>query len=180
MNVPWCEYWDFLNRHINLDSPDGLKQLEEYLQRQKEIKDKRLLEQREQERLKRQDMSISEMLKQLQLTDGRCTDDINDEPKTERQSSASNALADNIQTWPPSYAKFKAQAEMGQIQEDIDAGSDEKQADVITAKNADVDNLSDASDGSYHTAVDDADLEYSDASEWPDDDDDDNLLFIYG
>jgi hypothetical protein len=179
MNVPWCEYWGFLDRHIDLDSPEGLKKLEEYLQRQKEQKDMRLLEQREQERLKRQDMSVCEMFQQLQLCDGQRAEDIDIEPKTEGQSSASKGLADNIQTWPPSLAKLKVSTDVGQVQDNLDAGNNGKQTDIINTKYADVDTLSDTSDASYHTAVDDADLEYSDASEWPGDDDD-YLLFIYG
>lgn len=34
MNVPWMEYWDFLQTYVDLTSDDGLELLEEYLQKQ--------------------------------------------------------------------------------------------------------------------------------------------------
>jgi len=170
LNVEWREHWGFLDCHINLDSADGLKKLEDYFRQQKELKDARIREQIEQDRLKRHDMSICQMFQHLQVSDERVVKIF----ENNGVSVAPVANSCTVQTWPPSYVKVLALDTRPNVDNSAMIDNDKPIADG----NADSDILSVASDDSFHTAADDIDLDYSDATEWLDDNND--SLFIYG
>jgi hypothetical protein len=197
MNVPWCEYWEFLDCLIDLESPEGLRKLEDHLRHQlKAAMEARTLAE---ERARRVDMSICQLMDHLNLNSGSssllCCSSPSSQPDCETDCGQSN---DNeVHTWPPSLAKNTVALQEATVADErrlMDARGDEvtrdlnPTADMNRLIDADIDSdrvhdtPSCASSDSFHTAPDDLDLEYSLVSEWPEDFGSDSVdpVFIYG
>jgi len=172
MKVPWCEYWEFLDAVVDVESADGLQRFEVYLQqRLKELIDKRAAEKHHQELL--QNTSLCQLMHLLNLSDSSLL-------SSSRQDSdvLSEVQSTVCMTWPPSLAKLQPH--------DNDAdrvieNSLSKEVKVLPSRVPDVcqlsgsnnsdelcDSLSACSSDSFHTADDDSDFEYDQVSDWPD------------
>ena len=189
MKVPWCEYWEFLDSVVNIESVDGLQQFELYFQqRLRELIARRAAERERQERL--QNTSLCHLMQLLNLS--------NSSPIHSSQLQPGASLNDSIlqppvcSTWPPSLARLQP--------DDIDAAKVtenhvSREAQILSDTVPEVellngihdvgkpsDSLSVCSSDSFHSAGDDSDLEFGDAYDWPDDFDWQAVepLFIYG
>jgi len=189
MKVPWCEYWEFLDAVVDIESVDGLRQFEMYLRRRlRELIDRRDAERQRQERL--QNTSLCQLMQLLNLSNSsmHCG-----EPGTEYcQTMDNNVLPEEqhtvCMTWPPSLAKY--------LPHNTDAAAvtdsslcEEAQilasTSLLNGSRSDYkpsDSLSTCSSDSFRTADDDSDLEFDLASDWPDSFDWQAVepMFIYG
>jgi len=189
MKVPWCEYWEFLDAVVDIETADGLQQFEMYLRRQlKELIDKRAAETRRQELL--QNTSVCQLMQLLNLSDSSLM----------RSSESRSCSVQDIgvllevqntgcTTWPPSMAKLllrdgdAATVAENSLSEEAEIVPS-RVTDVNGSENIDVssDSLSACSEDSFHTADDDSDLEFDLVSDWPDGFDWQAVepMFIYG
>jgi len=173
MKVPWCEYWEFLDDVVDIETADGLRQFEMYLRRRlRELIDKRTAERQRQERL--QNTSVCQLMQLLNLSDSSMH--FSDPGSSDRHG---NGTLPEVQqtactTWPPSLAKHllhdSEDAKMTQNSHSEEA--ELLQAGGLLDASHNVDELSDSlsacSSDSFHTADDDSDLEFDLASDWPD------------
>ena len=187
MKVPWCEYWEFLDAIVDIETADGLRQFEMYLcRRLKELIDQRVAEQQRQELL--QNMSICQLMQLLNLSDSS--------PSSVPQSCSGQENGvlpqahDACMTWPPSMAKLLPRdSDTDKVTENSISEEapglpsripDASELNGCNNTDASTDNLSACSSDSFHTAGDDSDLEFVLASGWPDDWQAVEPLFICG
>jgi len=173
MKVPWCEYWEFLDDVVDIETADGLRQFEMYLRRRlRELIDKRTAERQRQERL--QNTSVCQLMQLLNLSDSSMH--FSDPGSSDRHGNGSlpEVQQTACTTWPPSLAKHllhdSEDAKMTQNSHSEEA--ELLQAGGLLDASHNVDELSDSlsacSSDSFHTADDDSDLEFDLASDWPD------------
>jgi len=196
MKVPWCEYWEFLDAVVDIESTEGLQQFEMHLwKRLRELIDRRVAENARRELL--QNTSICHLMHLLNLS--------NSSPRHSSQLNISHSHQDNnilqdvqqavCTTWPPSLAKLlphnnvTAEVTENSLSEESQKlpgiFADDAQLNGSHNSNNDnaADNMSSCSSDSFHTAGDDdSDFGFDLASDWPDEFDWQAVepLFIYG
>jgi len=192
MNVPWSEYWVFLDAVVDIETADGLRQFEIHLRRRlKELIDRREAEMHRQERL--QNTSICQLMQLLNLSNSSQMH--SSEPHSANRQD--NGVLPEVQetvctTWPPSLAKLMpsdgADAELAENSASKEAQilpngvPAVDQSDVSQNIDKPSDSLSSCSSDSFHTADNDSDFEFDLVSDFPDGLDWQAVepLFIYG
>jgi len=184
MKVPWCEYWEFLNAVVDIESAEGLQQFEMYLRKRlRELIERRAAEQ-EHERL--QNTSVCQLMQLLNLSDSS----LRHSSLLETSSNQHSGILPDVEvqravctTWPPSLVKLLSHSDEvkeNSPSEELQQLADEEQ--LNGSHKTDSDTVSACSADSFHTAGDDSDIEFNLASDWPDDFDWQAVepLFIYG
>jgi len=192
MNVPWSEYWAFLDAVVDIETADGLRQFEIYLRRRlRELIDRREAEMQRQERL--QNTSICQLMQLLNLSDSSQMHSSEPHSANVQDNGVLPEVRDTVcTTWPPSLARLVppdgADAELVETSPSKAADilpngvPDVDQSDVSQNIDKPSDSLSSCSSDSFHTADNDSDLEFDLVSDWPDglDWQAAEPLFIYG
>lgn len=176
MKVSWCEYWEFLDSVVDIESADGLQQFEMYLRRcLRELIERRAAEEERQERL--QNTSMCQLMQLLNLSDS----------SPRHSSDDCDASLEACTTWPPSLAKLLRDNDAAKLHEEAQTPADgnpdtERLNGGGRCDDEASDRLSACSSDSFHSAVDDSDLEFDLVSDWPDGFDWQAVepLFIYG
>ena len=108
MKVPWCEYWEFLNTAVDIESAEGLQQFEVYLRKRlRELIDRRAAELERRELL--QNTSVCQLMQLLNLSDGS----LRHSSQLETSGSHNSGISPDVEveqavctTWPPSLARL--------------------------------------------------------------------------
>jgi len=191
MKVPWCEYWEFLNTVVDIESADGLQQFEMYLRKRlRELIDRRAAEHERREML--QNTSVCQLMQLLNLSDSS----LRHSSQLQTSSSQDNGMLPAVEvqqavctTWPPSLARLlphdNVAAEVTEESQKLPGRFPDEEL-LNGSRNSDSDNAADnvsaCSSDSFHTADDDSDFGFDLASDWPDEFDWQAVepLFIYG
>lgn len=182
MRVPWCEYWDFLEASVNLETEEGLQKLEDHLSHKKDTLLAEISRKRQAEFEMRNDRDICDMLERLRLSDSEnllynCSMEgisaVRQKPKTgnhlqihvPKTKDEENDARGSSSTQPVQTSRSR----VNDLRVDEFVGKG-KMTDGETcwaaAANAAAEVENDDWDAaSFHTAVDDLDLEYSECSD---------------
>lgn len=187
MCVPWSEYWDFLETSIDLDSEEGLQKLEDHLSHKRDAILAEISQKRQAEIETRNDLDICNLLERLRLSDSgglllNCSVEgksaVRKKPQTgnhlqihaqKTKDEENNARGDSsllkdddqVQTSHSRTNDLRVDELVGEAER-----SDDGEACWAAAANAAAEVENDDWDAaSFHTAVDDLDLEYSECSD---------------
>ena len=196
MKVPWCEYWEFLNTAVDIESADGLQLFEAYLRKRlRELIDRHAAELERRELL--QNTSLCQLMQLLDLSDST----LQHSSQLPTSSSHENGILPNAQvqgavctTWPPLLAKLLPHSNIAAEVTENSASEESQKLPVqfpdeellngihdSVSDNAG-DTMSACSSDSFLTADNDSDFGFDLASDWPDEFDWQAVepLFIYG
>lgn len=173
MRVPWCEYWDFLEASINLETEEGLQKLEDHLSHKKDTLLAEISQKRQAEFEMRKDRDICDMLERLRLSDSEnllynCSMEgnsaVRQKPKT---GNHLQICVPKTKAEENDARRNSASSQVNDLQI-VELKSERTDGDACwaAAANAAVQVENDDWDAaSFHTAVDDLDLEYSECSD---------------
>lgn len=183
MHVPWSEYWDFLDASVNLDTEEGLQKLEDHLSHKKDALLAEISLRRQADYELHKDLSICDMLERLRLSDSEnllrnlsleANSGVRQKQRTgnhlqvcvpRTKDEQSDGRGNDSQPVQTSHSRVSRVNDLRVDETEMTDGEACWDAAAAAANAAGEVEIDDWDAASFHTAVDDMDLEYSECSD---------------